>query len=93
MALLRGESDVLSTLDELEAIDEFTDEAIAAASPEARELASNILQYWFLGRWSGEPVENRAEMYFDLASWQTLPYSTQQSTCKSFGYWAVDIEL
>lgn len=93
LSLLNSESSGAAAFEELEAVGEFTDEAMEGVSPEAQGLAANILQYWFLGRYNGEPVEGRAEMFFDMACWQTLPYSTQPSTCKSFGYWAVEIEL
>lgn len=93
LTLLGNDGSNVTAFEELEAVAEFTDEAMEAVSPEAQQLAANILQYWFLGRYNGEPVEDRAEMFFDLACWQTLPYSTQPSTCKSFGYWAVEIEL
>ena len=93
LTLLQAEPDVAPAFEELEAISEITDEAVAGASTEAQRLSTNILQYWFLGRYDGNPVENRADIFFNFASWQALPYSTQQSTCKSFGYWAVEIEL
>ncbi len=92
-ALLAMEPDIETTLAELNAIDEFTPEVLAATSEEAQRVAANILQYWFLGRYDNLPVENRADMFFSLAAWQTLPYATQQSLCKSFGYWAEEIEL
>lgn len=92
-ALLANEPDIEATLAELDAIAEFTPEVLAATSDEAQRVAANILQYWFLGRYDNLPVDNRADMFFSLASWQTLPYATQQSLCKSFGYWAQEIEL
>lgn len=92
-ALLATEPDIEATLAELRAVEEFTPETLAATSDEAQHVAANILQYWFLGRYDNLPVENRADMFFSLASWQTLPYATQQSLCKSFGYWAQEIEL
>lgn len=93
LSRLNSDEANLAAFEELEAVDEFTDDAMAAVSPDAQQLAANILQYWFLGRYDNVPVEDRADMFFDLACWQTLPYATQPSTCKSFGYWAVEIEL
>lgn len=93
LALMTGESDAASSLEELARVTEFTDAAMKELSPEAQALAANMLQFWFLGRWNGEPIPNRSGVFFDLACWQALPYSTQPSTCKSFGYWAVEIEL
>lgn len=93
LEILNGEPGLVAPFEELEAVVEFTEEAMQDVSPDAQALAANILQYWFLGRWEGEPIETRAEMFFDFACWQALPYSTEPSTCKSFGYWAVEIEL
>lgn len=93
LEILNADAELVAPFEELEAVVEFTEEAMQEVSPEAQALAANILQYWFLGRYNGEPVENRAEMYFDFASWQTLPYSTEPSTCKSFGYWAVEVDV
>lgn len=93
LTLLEAEPGFNSAFEELESLGEITDEAVAGTTDDAQRLSTNILQYWFLGRYDGEPVENRADFYFSFASWQALPYSTQQSTCKSFGYWALEIEL
>lgn len=90
---LEAEADIEPTLDELMAIPWFTSEELAAASPEAQRIAKNILQYWFLGRYDGELVENRTSLFFDMASWQSLPYMTQQSACKPEFYWAEEIDL
>jgi hypothetical protein len=91
--LLAAEPDIEASLAELEAVADFTPETLAATSPGAQSVAANILQFWFLGRYADQPVTNRADYFFSLASWQTLPYATQQSLCKSFGYWAVEIDL
>ncbi len=92
-ALLGNVPDIEPILVELGSIEEFTPLTLAAASAPAQQVATNILQYWFLGRYDNLPVENRADIFFNLASWQTLPYATQQSLCKSFGYWAQEIDL
>lgn len=91
--ILNGSPEFVVPFEELEAVTEFTEDAMADVTPEAQSLAANILQYWFLGRFDGEPIEGRADQFFDFACWQALPYSTAPSTCKSFGYWAVEIEL
>lgn len=93
MALMSGDSHAFASLEELANVSEFTEAALKELSKDAQELAGNMLQFWFLGRWNGEPIPNRSGVFFDLACWQALPYSTQPSTCKSFGYWAVEIEL
>lgn len=93
LTILNSDDENVSAFEELEAVGEFSDEVMGGVSPEAQALAANILQYWYLGRYNGVPVEDRADMFFDLACWQPLPYATQPSTCKSFGYWAVEIEL
>jgi hypothetical protein len=93
VALLEAEPDIAASLAELEGVTEFTPDSLAATSPAAQMVATNILQFWFLGRYANEPVANRASMYFGFASWPTLPYATQQSLCKSYGYWAQEIEL
>jgi hypothetical protein len=92
-SLLAVEPGIAEHLAELEAVTDFTPESLAATSPGAQTVAANILQFWFLGRYADQPVANRADFFFSLASWQTLPYATQQSLCKSFGYWAVEIDL
>lgn len=93
LLLLDSEPDIVPAFEELEAVSEITPESIGATSAEAQRLSTNILQYWFIGQYDGEPVENRADLFFSLACWQPLPYATQASSCKSFGYWAVEIEL
>ena len=93
IALLSGEENIKEPLDELFAVEWFTEESLAETSPEAQQVASTILYYWFVGWYNGEPVENRAEMYFDLAGWQALPYRTEQSACKDLFYWAEEIDL
>ena len=45
------------------------------------------------GYFDGNPVENRAEIVMGLPVWGTLPYFTQPALCKSFAYWANDVEI
>ncbi len=92
-ALLAPEPAIEKTLADLEALLEFTPESLAVISAEAQRIAGNILQYWYLGRYDGEPVPQRAGIYFSLVSWQALPYAIQPTLCKSFGYWTTDIQL
>ncbi|MGB3327318.1 MAG: hypothetical protein WBA46_00105, partial [Thermomicrobiales bacterium] len=78
-------------LTELAAIADMTPEALAAASDGAQAVAANILSYWFQGQYDGKPAPNRADIFFSLAAWQALPYMTQPTLCKAFGYWAADV--
>lgn len=89
--LLAVEPGIEGVLRELSAIAEMTPEALAAASPEARAVATNILTYWYQGQYDGAPVANRADIFFQFAAWQALPYMTQPTLCKAFGYWAADV--
>lgn len=65
----------------------------APASAAAKQVAADILSYWYLGEFEGKPAPDRQGLYFGLASWQTLPYITIQSVCKGFGYWAQEPKL
>lgn len=63
------------------------------SSPAAKQAATDILSYWYLGEFDGKPVPTRQGLYFGLASWQTVPYITIQSVCKGFGYWAKPVPV
>ncbi|MGI8486900.1 MAG: sugar dehydrogenase complex small subunit [Thermomicrobiales bacterium] len=93
ISLLTAEPDIESSLAELAALPEITAETLAAASTGTQRTATNILQYWYLGRYDSKPVPQRADIFFELVSWQALPYATQPTLCKGFGYWAADIKL
>ena len=80
-------------LDGLMALEPLSPDAIAGAPPAVGELASNILQFWYLGQWNGKPVDGRADLYFGLVAWQAVPYATQPTLCKSFGYWATEVTV
>lgn len=80
-----------SAFAELAAVPEMTADALNRLSPDAQTLATNILQFWYVGNWDGKPVANRADLYFSLTAWSALPYSTQPTLCKSFGYWAENV--
>ncbi|MDQ3656426.1 MAG: hypothetical protein M3457_15295 [Chloroflexota bacterium] len=53
-------------------------------------IVTNILQFWFLGHFKNDPIENRAERLGNLVSYKILPYVTIPAVCKEFGYWAID---
>jgi hypothetical protein len=53
-------------------------------------IVTNILQFWYLGHFRNEPLENRAERLAGLVSYNSLPYVTVPAVCKEFGYWAID---
>ena len=93
VALLGAEPGIDATLDELATIADMTPGALRGMSPEAQAVARNILSYWYLGEYDGSPVANRADVFFQLACWQSLPYMTQPTLCKAFGYWALDVEI
>lgn len=64
------------------------------ALPEGADVAvTNILEFWYLGNFNGEPVENRADLFTGLVSFQTLPYVTIPAVCKAYGYWAMEVDL
>lgn len=92
-ALVAVDEQLAAALPTLANLQAYTTEAVAALDEDARRLATNILQFWYLGRWEGEPIEERADLYFSLVSWQALPYSTQQTVCKAFGYWATEVAV
>lgn len=63
------------------------------ASPAAKKVVANILSYWYVGEFDGNPAPNRQGLYFGLTAYQTVPYVTIQSVCKGFGYWAKPVTL
>ena len=67
--------------------------ALDSLPDDAKTVASDILQYWYLGQFDGQPVENRAAIFFGLPVWRTVPYSTQPTLCKAFGYWATEVPV
>lgn len=77
--------------EELTQVDDLAaDGSLDGLSDDAASVARNILQYWYMGYFDGQPVENRETIFFGLPVWQTLPYATQPTLCKGFGYWATD---
>lgn len=84
----------VAAFEELAGLDDSpTQDAVADLSGDARALAEEIIGFWYLGAFDGKPVENRASLYFGLPVWGTLPYITQPTLCKSFGYWANEVSL
>jgi hypothetical protein len=64
------------------------------APPEGAEAAlANIVEFFYLGQFNGAPVENRADLFPGLVSFQTLPYVTVPAICKAYGYWATEVDL
>lgn len=93
-ALISADPASIAALEELSSVeDPSSGDAIGAMSGDARALAESIVQFWYLGTFDGVPVENRADLYFGLPVWETLPYFSQPTLCKAFGYWAMDISL
>lgn len=92
--LIGTDSGRVAAFDELAALDDPGGEgALDGVSDDARALAGEIVTFWYIGEFDGMPVENRAELYFGLPVWGTLPYITQPTLCKAFGYWAMDVSL
>jgi hypothetical protein len=82
---LAGGFDELASTDNLAA-----DGSLDGLSDAAKTTATDILTYWYTGYFGGNPVENRSQIFFGLPVWGTVPYSTQPTLCKAFGYWAAD---
>jgi hypothetical protein len=78
---------------ELQAMTEFSLAALDTATEPARNLAKNILQFWYLGQWEGVSVESTPDRFFELSCWDTVPYPTQPSLCKAFGYWTQPVDM
>lgn len=92
--LISADPDRVAAFDELAGLDDpSSDDALEAMSGDARSLVDDIVQFWYLGYFDGKPVENRAELYFSLPVWGTVPYAAQPTLCKAFGYWAMDVTL
>lgn len=92
--LISDDPDRVKAFEELAALDDpSAEEALGGVSRAARALAEEITGFWYLGEFDGMPVANRADLYFGLPVWATLPYSTQPTLCKAFGYWANEVTL
>jgi hypothetical protein len=89
--LIGADPALAAGLDELAGADDLAaDGSLDGLSDDAKTTATDILEYWYLGQFAGKPVENRAQIFFGLPVWGTVPYATQPTLCKSFGYWATD---
>ncbi len=62
-------------------------------SPAGFTARTNILQFWYLGEFNGAPIDNRADRFAGLISYEALPYSTIPAVCKRHGYWAEELGL
>lgn len=92
--LLSGDPARIAGFEELAKLDNAASaSALTDISDNARQVVTDILQYWYLGQFDGQPVANRAAMFFGLPVWATLPYVTQPTLCKGFGYWATDVPV
>ncbi len=65
----------------------------ANLSEDATTAVTNIVGFFYLGNFNGAPVENRADLFPGLVSFQTLPYVTIPAICKAYGYWAIELDL
>ena len=84
----------VSAFEEMATLDDpSTPEALDGMPAEARALVDDIMSFWYLGNYAGAPVANRAELFFGLPVWATVPYTTQPTLCKAFGYWATEVSL
>jgi hypothetical protein len=89
--LIGADPKLAGGFDELASADNLAgDGSLDGLSGDAQTVATDILEYWYLGQFAGKPVEHRAQMFFGLPVWQTVPYATQPTLCKAFGYWAGD---
>jgi hypothetical protein len=64
---------------------------LTGVSDGARELADNIIAFWYTGMFDGLPAPDREERFAGLLAWQTVPYTTLLTVCKNFGYWAQEV--
>ncbi len=92
--LIGGDDELVAGFEELvQSDDPASDEARERMSESAAATVSAILHYWYRGYFDGQPVENRADIFFGLPAWSAVPYFTQPTLCKGFGYWATDVEI
>ena len=92
--LISGDPARVSGFEELAGIDDpSTKQALDAMSDDARTVVDDIVRYWYLGFFDGKPAPNRAEIFFGLPVWSAVPYVTQPTLCKGFGYWASEVEV
>jgi hypothetical protein len=92
-ALISSDQSLVAALPELQALAEVNTQTVKDSSEDAQRLASNITQFWYVGRWDGNPVAERSDLFFSMVAWQSLPYVTIPTVCKGFGYWATEVAL
>jgi hypothetical protein len=91
LGLFLEDEEMTSALQQLLATDlESPDFDFRAIDFSLLVVVTNILQFWHLGNFRNAPLENRAERYPGLVSWSALPYVTNQTVCKGFGYWSLE---
>lgn len=91
--LIGGDADLASGFEELVNLDDPTsDDARASLSENAQHASTDILLYWYDGYFGDHPVENRADILFGLPVWSAVPYVTQPTLCKGFGYWTNEVK-
>jgi hypothetical protein len=92
--LISADPGRIAAFEELAALDDPSAKgALNGVSSEASDLVPQILSFWYLGEFDGKPVESRADLYYGLPVWGSLPYITQPTLCKAFGYWATEVSL
>lgn len=92
--LIGGDANLVRGFEELVAMgNPASEKALSGMSENASAVVHDILQYWYLGYFEEQPVENRADIFFGLPVWGTVPYVTQPTLCKGFGYWATDVNI
>ena len=92
--LIGGDEELVAGFEELVQFDDpASAEARERMSGSASATVSAILHYWYRGYFDGQPVENRADIFFGLPAWSAVPYFTQPTLCKGFGYWATDVQI
>ena len=94
LGLIEADAERRASLDRLLAIRTDNAPSTPIAAPLAvlestdRELAEQILRFWYLGVFDGQPVEDRAGFWFGLSAWQAVGYTYAPSVCRAFGQWA-----
>ncbi|MBA3449804.1 MAG: hypothetical protein H0T18_01175 [Chloroflexia bacterium] len=94
LALIAADSERRAALDRLLAIRAGDATATPIATPVAtlsgaeRDLVEQMLRFWYLGTYDGQPVTDRAGFWFGLSAWQAVEYTYAPSVCRAFGLWA-----
>ncbi len=94
LALIAADSERRTALDTLLAIRAGASAETPIATPVAalsaadHDLVEQILRFWYLGTYDGQPVTDRAGFWFGLSAWQAVGYTYAPSVCRAFGLWA-----